>query len=450
MKYIVPLFHKMSIRLSFQVFFGGIINRLPYAVVPVIGRVYRKYWRMITKFDNLNSDEQLLYVFNKTKSMVEYAEKSIPFYQKLYRENGFDSTQLNNFEDLRKIPIVTKDMLMEVSIPERSNKLWNCYLANTGGSTGKPLSFYKTKDLKVKESAYFHYIWSSLGYNRSDLRLHFVGRGGNSNIISYNLIEHSIQVSVYTRFEVILEELSELKCEIKFLHGYPSVLYEFALHCEQHPTEFEKSGINRTLKGVFFKSEYPYPIYRRKIEEVFKVKTLSHYGHTEVCALAYEKEIAGRYNVLQSYGYVETLNKNGEHHLIATSYDNFASPLIRYDTEDIATSVCYDGALLSSFQIEGGRGCEYILDKKKKKISLTGVIFGNHHELFNFCKQIQVSQVSPGTATIYYVPKAPLPADFEPSNYFNMAGIDVDFNFRQIDEPIKTPIGKILLKIDER
>ena len=139
---------------------------------------------------------------------------------------------------------------------------------------------------------------------------------------------------------------------------------------------------------------------------------------------------------------------NGEEHIVTTTYDNFASPLIQYDTEDIVSDCLYNKGLLTDIQISGGRCGEYIVDKDGRKLSLTGVIFGNHHKLFDYCSQIQIAQPSEGKAIVYYVPKCNLPLDFKPEDYFERENINLDFVFEEINSPIKTKIGKILLKVD--
>lgn len=434
-------------KLSLIISLGSLLNHIPYSIIPYVGHIYNKARRDLLDFEKLDDTERKAYVFRKVYKMVQYAIDNIPFYKELYSKRGFCLSDLNSYEDIGKIPVINKSMLLAVPIEHRSVIGPGVFIANTGGSSGHPLSFFKSKNLKVKEMAYFHYLWSSLGYRKSDVRLHFVGRSHLKGRLTYNLIENSLQVDVYTPFNIILKQLACLGCKIKFMHGYPSVLYEFALYCKGHQDEFNDSGLSKSLKGIFLKSEFPYPLYRKKIEDVFGVKTFSHYGHTEVCALAGELHEPFRYDVLQSYGYVTVQNLDGEHHLVTTTYDNFASPLIQYDTEDSVSGCIINDGLLESFQMVGGRSGDFIVDKNGKRLSLTGVIFGNHHKLFDYCSQIQIAQTRAGEATVYYVPKSVLPDEFDARNYFEKTNIDIDFSFRKIDEPFRTAAGKVPLKI---
>lgn len=430
-----------------RVHLGCLLNRLPYRLLPYIGRIYGAAQKDIDSFENQNRKQEI--IFDRVRGIVEYAINNNKFYQDFYASKGFTIDQLRSFEDIDKIPIVTKQELMNVDIEMRSSVRNNRYLANTGGSTGRSFSLYKTPELKIKEFAYFHRIWKKLNYEKHDLRLHFVGRNQFVGIYRYDFIENSIQVSVNTPFEDILGAIRNDNLKIRYLHGYPSVLYEFALFCKEHTVDFELSGLNKNLKGVFLKSEYPFKCYRDEIESTFGVKTLSHYGHTETVALAYEAYTPFIYDVLQSYGYVEVSLVENDYRIIATTYDNYASPLIRYDTEDIVEDPCWKDGIITRFRMKNGRSGDFILDKNGKKISLTGFLFGKHHKLYYYASQVQISQRRKGEAILYYVPIKNLPPDFDASRYFDCSDEELDVTFLQIEKPIKTKSGKVLLKIYE-
>jgi phenylacetate-CoA ligase len=253
--------------------------------------------------------------------------------------------------------------------------------------------------------------------------------------------------NIYMPFDKLIDELSKIGSDIKFIQGYPSVLYELAIYLERNQELFIKSGLKDNIKGVFLNSEYPYPKYRKKIEEVLRCKTLASYGHTEGCILAFDFG-ENIYEVNQSYGYAEVKEINGEKHLIGTSYDNLSSPFIRYDTGDIVDNSIVEAGILKSFKMtDGGRSGQYIYDKNGKRISLTGLIFGKHHALFNYCSQIQVAQSDKGRAIIYYVANKDSFVGKPAKELFDSNDIDIDFDFIRIDEPLRTKTGKVLLLI---
>ena len=152
------------------------------------------------------------------------------------------------------------------------------------------------------------------------------------------------------------------------------------------------------------------------------------------------------YLPLHSYGYVEVISKNGVKQLVGTSYCNTSSPFIRYNTEDEVDNDMSDDGMLISFSMKGGRPSEYILDKNGKKISLTGLIYGRHHKLFDFCASIQIKQNIAGYATVLYVSRNDI--DTEPSALFDSENVEIEFEFKAIPQPIRTVSGKIRLLVN--
>lgn len=429
--------------------FGALVSHVPYALLPGIGGVYNNYLRQIKAYEKAEDKQD--WIFRKTYRIVEYAISHIPFYKEFYARKGFSLNQLRTFEDIIKIPIVTKKDLMAVPIGERSAKSGHCYVANTGGSTGVPLSFYKTKSLQIKETVFHNRGKSVLGYVQSDIRLYFIGRS-KSNVLSYDLTRNRLLANIYIPFEQVLKEIASISksARISYIQGYPSVLYEFALYVEAHPQQYAESGLEGRIKGVFFNSEYPYPEYRKKIEDVFRAKSVASYGHTEGCVVAFDNDGLS-YQVEQSYGYAEAVQIDGERHLVGTCYDNFISPFIRYDTGDIIDDALAENGILRAFKMmDGGRSGQYIFDKNEKRISLTGLIFGRHHDLFNYCSQIQISQDKHGEATVYYVAGRDALDEKQAHALFDTSDIDMDFSFIRIEKPVRTQSGKALLLVNSQ
>jgi phenylacetate-CoA ligase len=333
---------------------------------------------------------------------------------------------------------------MNVDIEKRSAPIKGRFVSCTSGSTGVTLSFYKVYSQKIKEMAYYHSAWKKLGYKKYKLRMQFVGNQEPKGFV-YELARNEIRVSIHEPFANILRDAAAYK--IEFIQGYPSVVYEFALYCSQHLEDFEMSGLRKSLRAIFLNSEYPQPTYTDKIKEIFCVPYVVSYGHTEGCALAFDYG-NGNYEVLQSYGYVETVKQDDGNHLVATSYDNYASPMIRYDTNDIVDSEVMHNGVLSSFCMTGGgRNGQFVKDINGVKIPLTGLISGRHHRLMTYCSQLQISQKEQGRATIYYVPLPDVQENLIPEDLFDARGVAIDFEFKKISEPIRTKSGKVLLLV---
>ncbi len=431
-------------KLPFSV--GNALNQLPYEARPGIGKVYRKRKKELEIFHQYSVLEKEDFIFKRISHLVDYAINNIDFYKDFYKSKNFSLNDLNCFDDIQKIPIIDKSILRKYDIELRSSYIKNRYRVNTGGTSGSPFSFYITPDSMGTEWAHMHDIWSNLDFKHSDLKIVFGGRSNVSNGIEYDSVRHSYALDLYEDYQSIYQKIYNIfnNRTIKYFHGYPSAIYDFILFLEKNVDLLRL--VKKNLNGVFFGSEYPIPLYRDKIESVLKVKTISWYGHTERVVLAGEKNEKGRYYPFQTYGYVEAKKLDNQNYsLIGTSYYNFSSPFIRYNTDDIITEIVTikDSNILESFKIESARKGDYIIDRHGKNITLTGLIFGRHHELFDFIDYIQICQKEIGMATILYVAKN----DLDCSKLFDTSNVDIQFEFMRISEPIKTNSGKVLLKI---
>lgn len=428
---------------------GQLISYIPYGIRPYTGNIYKLRKKEISVFEYSSDEEKKNFIFSHVYNIVKYAISNISFYKEYYYDCNFRIEDLKCFSDITKIPIINKKVLLKYSLDKRSNAEMAKYIVNTGGSSGHTLSFYVQPSSIGHEWAHMHTIWEKLGFVQSDLKLCFSGRGHLQEEIEYDFARHTLLLDMYSPISSYGDKLKVIlkKHPCKYLHGYPSALYELALYCRDSDNELRKI-LCHSLKGAFLGSEYPYSLFRKTIEETFDIPTISWYGHTERCVLAYEKKVPFCYYPFQTYGFTEAIDRgDGTYGLVGTSYYNYASPLIRYDTEDSINSPQYVNDILESFEIEDGRKGQFIIDKNGSKISLTGLIFGRHHKLFNHCSYIQIAQKSKGEATILYVQNKN--ENIIPEVLFDSENININFHFERLESPIKTPSGKINLLIEK-
>lgn len=427
---------------------GRFINRVPFSVRPGIYKTYNARRKDIKDVEKQNGNDNQQFVFDRIKNLVDFSYTNILFYKTFYDSQKFHPDMLNSFVDIEKIPIINKKILNSFDIDERSSLKPNAYKVNTGGSTGEPFSFYIESSSMGHEWAHMHKIWSTIGYKVSDFKITFGGRSNVNGIIDYDVVRNSFNIDIYADFDQICSKLISIlrKYKIKYLHGYPSSIYKFAVNCKNQDGEVLQL-LRKHLVGAFLGSEYPHKKYRDVIESVFQIKTISWYGHTERAVLAYEQKESFVYSPFLSYGFSEAiLNKNGDFSLVSTSYYNFASPLIRYDTEDLIEQPEINFGILNSFKITKGRSGEFVVDKNDNEINLTALIFGRHHKLFDFCSFIQVKQSFKGHLIIYYV--SDIINDSKSAELlFDTSNSLLSYEFLKIEQPITTISGKINLLV---
>ncbi len=427
------------------------VGRL-FVVVPFswrLGPQYARSKKEILRYQRMTSTEQQEYVLARMRSIVEHAYRNNALYRAFYHENGFTPDQLEHFGDIKRIPIVSKALLRQYPLEERSVPQSGRMLINTGGTSGEPLHFYLDRNSFAREWGHMHYIWSRLGYDRHCTKLTFRGKNLCDCPLKYNPVHNEYLANAYCHPSEVANAISSVlsRSQISFIHGYPSLIYDFARFCEEEAPSLV-TRLNSSLRGILLASEYPAPVYRETIESVFEAPTISWYGHSEAAVLAFEASAKYRYEPLMTYGYAEAVaDESGRYHLVATSYHNMVSPFIRYDTGDIIDPK-WDNQMLDSFRISEGRVGEFIVDKKGRRISLTALIFGRHHKIFELARFVQVRQTEPGKATIVIsFPQGIHSEQITIAQGFDLSGVAVDFDFEIRTEPYVTSGGKVPLLV---
>ena len=83
----------------------------------------------------------------KFRKTFEWARENSPLYRELYKKAGILKLKIKNFEDVKKVPTVTKEMILEhkkeyILTTKLTNKLVH---TSSSGSTGKPFDVYWTR-----------------------------------------------------------------------------------------------------------------------------------------------------------------------------------------------------------------------------------------------------------------------------------------------------------------
>lgn len=418
---------------------GTTLSRLDYGFR--LGFQYNNYKRIAG--EQVSPEE----VFVRFYKLISRAQTEIPFYREFYRQHSFHFTDLHRFEDIQKVPVLTKADLQNFPLAQRVIPGAYGIKSNTGGTTGQPLEFLLDSNAYAREWGHMHHIWMKLNYRTNALKLTIRGNDLGGLPIKYCFNQNEFQVNAYCPINQVIEHLHQLlvKYKIEFIHGYPSAIYDLIKYClSTEPGLINKLRAN--LKGIFYSSEYPSPAYRSVIENALLVPSISWYGHSEMAVLAYEADEPYSYKVLQTYGFAESVSVGDKNHLIGTTLENAICPLIRYDTGDIIKPLKVINGVLDTFSVSEGRVGEFVIDQHHRNISLTALIFGRHHEIFGVARFVQVYQAMPGIVHLIVV------TDHQIDNvqrYFDLSNVAIDFKFHFRDAPIKTRSGKISLLIKD-
>lgn len=329
------------------------------------------------------SEEKLKeYQLEKLKNIIVYAYENVPYYKKLFDKNKIDAYSINRFEDIKKIPYLTKEI-----IKENINDLYNINYPKykieyktTGGSTGTPMGLYQDRFYtRQVEQAFVSDMWSRVGYDKSRKQKIVYLRG----IRIKNKLERNFNNLILNGFLLTeknyldyLEAIKNFKPD--FINGYPSMLYILSKYIVENNVEINMPE----LKAILLTSENVYDFQREVIEKAFKVRTYSFYGHTERACIGGECEKSTNYHITPQYGYTEFINEKGEDskidgeyvEIVCTGFINPVMPFIRYKTQDIAinsTEKCSCGRNYKIIKKIEGRAQDFVFDNENNMKSFT-------------------------------------------------------------------------------
>ena len=435
----------------------GLFYKMPVAVQRKMGWRLRdlQTWSgrrnqraLFEQFNRLSPEGKKKWVFDQVRVVALFAQRNNPFYNRYYREKGFDAADMRSFEDLKEIPVVTKELLRAAG-DEWLQPLPGQLFGNTGGTSGNPLKFCLSRTQGIRERFYMSQIWSRIGCSFKHTRAVFRGLNLGNRSWVYNPEADAYFINMYRSLDETAGEIEAFFStqRVEYLHGYPSTIYAFASNCLREENMGLQQNVRRHLRGVLLGSEYPAPQYREVIEKAFSVPTISWYGHSEKVILAAENGLPFTYEPFHSYGFCEAVPfEDGNMHLVGTCYDNMASPFIRYDTGDSIEPEQIENGLLASFRVENGRLGEFVIDQNNHPVSLTAFVFGRHHKVFEHAEFIQISQDRPGHALLHVTTRHPIPAE-QLTQWFDLTNVDMKFDIKCREQPVRTRQGKIPLLI---
>src|SRR5699024_1279339 len=136
---------------------GQIFSYITFKYIPGIGKSYTTQKKAIYQFEKLSIPEKKDFIFRQFYPVFRHAYENIPFYNRLYTNAGIKLDQINSFEDILKLPVISKEELRTVPLEDRGFPVSGRTLVNTGGSSGKPFAFYMDPCRFGNEWAHIHY-----------------------------------------------------------------------------------------------------------------------------------------------------------------------------------------------------------------------------------------------------------------------------------------------------
>lgn len=293
--------------------------------------------------------DQLLELQNdRLRSLMRHAYGSVPYYRRLFDEAGLAPGDIRVIDDLPKLPVLTRhdvrthlnDLLATTMTSDHA------LLRSTGGSTGEPLIFYRSRDsLSAGAGAKLRaYEWA--GYRLGDRQAMIWGSPIDSRAwqtLQGRLVNRFKRAIVLDSGHMDERSLAAFAARLrkhrpKLLIGYGSALHLMARYLNA------KGICDVEPHAISSQAEMLLPDQRETIEASFKCRVFDFYGNREFETIAAECAEHCGYHVAAENVIVEFVHggrpvapgETGE--VVVTDLLNYAMPFIRYACGDLGRS----------------------------------------------------------------------------------------------------------------
>jgi phenylacetate-CoA ligase len=437
-----------------------IVRNITYPIYERIkGLNIRKYQGELDHSQWLSTAELRKFQWIRLERHLRYCVEHIPYYRDLFQTHSLDPRQIQNFEDLRKIPVLTK-----VSMQQNKKLILNataakvCYRHQSSGSSGIPSETHSDCESESRRIAAMFRGRTWWGWQLGDRVVEIMGiyppKFSLRMHIRERLFENKVRLSSLDLSDSNVEELFEsiVRLRPQFLRGYVSSIHYLA----QTAAQREINLAPLKIRGIITTAEVLLKFQKDLIESVFGCPVINEYGTSETGLIAFECP-KGRLHLADENLFVEFLKDDhsvleGEQgDIVVTVLNNRTMPLIRYRVGDVGSprsGPCACGRGLSVMDIALGRENDKLLLKNGKRmlpIVFDFLVSVEYDRIARFMKQWKVIQKSVDRFVVQIVADPPYRAalmqNIEREFHKNFeADTIVEFEFMETIPP--DPSGK--------
>jgi phenylacetate-coenzyme A ligase PaaK-like adenylate-forming protein len=270
------------------------------------------------------------------RSLVQHACDHIPLYQRLFAQAGFTPAMLDDWDDLSKIPQLTKQDLRGaaksdlIAQDNRDGVRW----LSSSGSTGIPASMARSEDS----------LWHYMACNTALFYDWCYGKPLSNGLYLVDMAHDSIDFAAAdllrttvpdSRIFSVHDPVAKLTRELlsitpEFVSSYPSTLRAIALDLRA-----QNRVVNKT-RLIHLTSEMLDAHTRRLLGQVFpNARLIETYTSTEGGLVAWQCTHDARWHIAETNVLCEIVDENGMPtadlgHIVITDLTNTATPILRY------------------------------------------------------------------------------------------------------------------------
>lgn len=309
----------------------------------------------------------------RLQALLLHAFYKVEYYRDWFDSSGLRPHDIQAVSDLPRLPFLTKDIIRENLDRLKSSDAAGVQRMATGGSTGKPLTFYLgptrvSSDVAARCRAEG---WWGLGMGDQE----FVFWGSPIELKRQDRIrqlrDRVFRTQLCSAFEMspavmtgFLDEMERRGCKKVF--GYPSSIALLCQHAQKEGRDLRKLGV----RAAFVTAEYLWDHWRQVISDTFGCPVANGYGGRDSGFIAHECPAGGMHitadrlivEIVDEQGRPLPPSQSGE--IVVTHLDTQEMPFIRYRTGDVgalSAAPCRCGRTLPLLERIEGRKTDFVL-----------------------------------------------------------------------------------------
>ncbi len=281
----------------------------------------------------------------KLKELLKHSYLTSPYYKKVFKERNLTPDSFNNFDDIVKLPILTRTDLFDYPTEILSTKFTESEIHHvvTGGTTGQQATLYRDQEsFNIKQGmAWRHEGW--MGKKPCD-RMAYVWPAHadyqaestwKTKLKNRYLIGDSMYYAGSFKEEAFAGHHQDImKFRPKFIKAFPMPLEAFTQYL------LDKKLKTPRLVGIMSTGEVLHDRQRLLFENTYDCPAFDMYGSREVGNSSSECAIHEGLHIAMETSFVEFVNDGksvqpgDEGEILITDLTNYAFPMIRYQIND--------------------------------------------------------------------------------------------------------------------
>ncbi|MEG2263175.1 MAG: hypothetical protein RSC68_02250 [Acinetobacter sp.] len=416
-------------------------------------RYGKAFWNSLSEYESHKEwsyEQRCDFRDAKLRKMIHHCYDTVPYYTKLLNEGGINPDSIKTLDDLKVLPILTKqivnadpDAFLSTDIPK--NRM---VTAHTSGTTGSGFVFKTTQQAICEQ-------WAVWWRYRRAIGIEFGTRSANFG--SRLVVPAAQSKTPFWRYnqpcnQIYFSAFHEKPCNLKYyvdeivnsgvpwLHGYPSLLTPLGEYILANGIDlkgqvrFVTTGAENLLENQ-----------RRILSQAFGVVPYQHYGLSEGVA-NFSENSQHTITVEEDFSAVEFIPFGSTYRVIGTGLNNEAMPLLRWDTKDtvIFCESATEGRQITSID---GRIEDYVVLPNGTQIGKLDHVFKDTVHLM----EVQIHQNKDYSITVYATTDGTDVTDdihLAQKTFDESFGVPIPIQFKIVDS-ISKPAGKLRFVVSE-